>query len=192
LIVAVTSLRFQKGVDVFLRALPHVFGELADVRAAVVGNGPERASLSALADRLGLSGSGRLLMLPFEGPSARYLRCADIYVLSSRWDTTPIGALEAMACGVPQVVTDVDEEEGVVRATGMIVPPDDPVALAEALVELARDPERRRCMSEASRARHAALFTVPRMVAETIAVYETVLSAGRTGRRQSRAPADHP
>jgi glycosyltransferase involved in cell wall biosynthesis len=178
LIVTVTSLRFQKGVDVFLRALPRVFDELPDVRAAVVGNGPEGPSLSALADQLGLGESRRLLMIPFEGPSARYLRCADIYVLASRWEGLPIGALEAMACGVPQVVSDVDEEEGVVPDTGMIVPSDDPAALANSLVELARDHDRRRRMSEASRARHAALFTPSRMVAETIAVYESVTSAG--------------
>lgn len=185
LIVAVLSLRFQKGVDVLLRALPSVFAQLTDARAAVVGNGPERATLVSLADQLGLNRSGRLLMLPFEAPSARYLRCADIYVLPSRWDSTPIGVLEAMACGVPQVVSDVDGEESVVQSTGAIVPRDDPVALAKALIDLARDPARRRRMSEASRARYAEHFTVPRMVAETVAVYESVLSGARSNRRRA-------
>jgi glycosyltransferase involved in cell wall biosynthesis len=62
------------------------------------------------------------------------------------------------------------------------VPPRDPDALAAAVVELLRDPERRAGMSAASRARHAERFTVDRMVAGTAAVYEEVLSR-RRGRR---------
>jgi glycosyltransferase involved in cell wall biosynthesis len=83
-----------------------------------------------------------------------------------------IGLLEAMACGVPQVASAVGgTPEAVAGETGLLVPPADPRALAEATVALLRDPARRRVLRAASRERHAARFTVERMVAETAATY---------------------
>jgi glycosyltransferase involved in cell wall biosynthesis len=192
LVAVVASLRVQKQVDTFLRALPRVFREVPDARAAVIGNGPESASLRDLADRLGLMGGGRLLMAPFQPPAACYLACADLYALPSGWESLPIGVLEAMACGVPQVVTDVGGvREAVVPDTGMIVPAGDPEALGGAIVSLLRDAERRERMSRASRIRHAELFGLPRMVAQTADVYEAVLAGKATGRRRP-ALAGHP
>lgn len=186
LVVVISGLRTEKRVDVFLQALPQVFREVPNARAAVIGNGPESTSLRDLADELGLGAGGRLLMLPFQQPAARYLTCADLYVLSSAWESAPIGVLEAMACGVPQVATDVGgTSEAVVPDTGMIVPPSDPAALGRAIVDLLRDTERRRRMSQASPTRHAELFGLPRMVAETSAVYEAVLTGRSDGQRSS-------
>jgi glycosyltransferase involved in cell wall biosynthesis len=74
------------------------------------------------------------------------------------------------------VATDVGgTREALVPETGLLVPPGDPRALADAVIALLRDPERRAAMSDASRARHAERFTVERMVAETAAVYDGVL-----------------
>jgi glycosyltransferase involved in cell wall biosynthesis len=97
--------------------------------------------------------------------------------LASSWEACPSGPLEALACGVPQVVTEVGgTREAVVPETGLLVPPRDPDALAAAVVELLGDPERRARMRVASRERHATRFTVDRMVAGTAAVYDRVLS----------------
>lgn len=184
LIVVVASLRTQKRVDLFLRALPEVLHKVPQARAAVIGNGPESAALSNLAEKLGLGQGGRFLMLPFQGPAARYLRCADIYVLPSSWESLPIGLLEALACGVPQVATDVGGvAEAMGAETGVTVPPEDPAALAGALIDLLCDPERRERMERASRIRHAELFSLPRMVAETADVYQTVLTDRVDGQR---------
>jgi glycosyltransferase involved in cell wall biosynthesis len=168
---AVTVLRRQKRLDVLLAAAPRIIEAGATV--VVVGDGAEADALRAAADP-------RVVFLPFEAPSARYLRGLDVYVLPSEWEAFPIGLLEAQACGVPQVATDVGgTREALVPETGLLVPPGDPDALARAVVELLRDPERRAAMSAASRARHAERFTVERMVAETAAVYGAVLR-GRT------------
>jgi glycosyltransferase involved in cell wall biosynthesis len=97
-------------------------------------------------------------------------------VLASSWEAFPIGALEALASGVPQVATDVGgTAEAVTAETGVLVPPRDPAALAEAVIALLRDPERRARMSAASRARHADRFGVERMVARTAALYGELL-----------------
>jgi polysaccharide biosynthesis protein PelF len=78
---------------------------------------------------------------------------------------------------VPQVTTDVGgNREAVDDATGLVVPPSDPAALAAALVALLRDPARRAAMAAASRRRHAERFSLERMLAATAAVYARVLA----------------
>jgi glycosyltransferase involved in cell wall biosynthesis len=101
-------------------------------------------------------------------------------VLPSSWEAFPIGVLEAMACGVPQVATDVGGTREAL--TPVLVAPNDPDALADAILALLADDERRAELAARSRAVHAERFTVERMVAGTAAVYDQVLST-RRGRR---------
>jgi glycosyltransferase involved in cell wall biosynthesis len=173
---AVSVLRRQKRLDVLLRAAPRILAAVPDARVAVVGDGPEQAALEALAAELGLTAEPRFALLPYTGTAARALRCLDVYVLPSAWEAFPIGVLEAQACGVPQVATDVGGTgEAVVAATGRLVPPGDPDRLADAVVDLLRDEAARRAMARASVERHAAHFTVDRMVAATAGLYGRVL-----------------
>jgi glycosyltransferase involved in cell wall biosynthesis len=171
---AVTVLRRQKRLDVLLAAAPRILD--AGARVVIAGDGPERDALQRLADP-------RVVFEPWSGSAAAHLRELDVYVLPSSWEAFPIGVLEALACGVPQVATDVGgTREAVTPETGILIPPRDPDALADAVIELLRDSDRRARMAAASRERHAAHFTVDRMVAGTAAVYDAVLSR-RRGRR---------
>ena len=173
---AVAVLREQKRLDVLVDAAPEVLRRLPEARLAIVGDGPLRDELHERARQRGLDGEPRFAFLPFGAPAARHLRAADVYVLPSGWEALPIGVLEALACGVPQVATDVGGTgEAVSTDTGVLVPPGDPAALAEALVGLLGDAQRRAAMAEASVARHRDRFTLERMVAETAAVYAEVV-----------------
>lgn len=172
LVAAVTVLRRQKRVDVLLDAVPDVLRRVPDAQVAIVGNGELRDDLHAQAARLGLDREERFHFFDFEAPSARYLKALDVYVLPSAWEAMPIGVLEALACGAPQVVTDVEGTgEATTSDTGILVRSGDVGGLADALVALLSDPERRRELAEASRARHAEKFAVERMTAETAALY---------------------
>jgi glycosyltransferase involved in cell wall biosynthesis len=174
---AVTVLREQKRPDIFLEAVPLVLERVPDARMALVGDGPLRDELHARAAALGLDAEPRFQFLPFAPPAARHLRALDVYVLPSAWEAFPIGVLEALACGTPQVATDVGgTAEAVVPETGVLVPPRDAPALAAAVADLLADSGRRRAMAQASRARHAERFGVERMVAETAALYREVLA----------------
>jgi glycosyltransferase involved in cell wall biosynthesis len=168
---AISTLRRAKRLDVLLDALPGVLEAVPEASVVIAGEGPEEAALHAQAIRLGVP----VTWLGFTPPAARYLRGLDVYVLSSGWEAFPIGPLEAQACGVPQVVTDVGgTREAVTPETGLVVPPHQPRPLAEAIIALLTDPERRAAMSQASRARHTERFTLERMVADTAAVYDSV------------------
>jgi glycosyltransferase involved in cell wall biosynthesis len=179
LVAAISVMRRQKTLEVFLDAVPRILDAVPEARCALVGDGPERDALRAQARTLGLDDNPRFAFLPFAPPAAHYLKALDLYVLPSSWEALPIGALEALACGVPQVATAVGGTgEAVAPETGILVPPHDPAALAAATVALLRDPERRAAMSRASVQRHAERFGVERMVAATARLYEEVLGGG--------------
>jgi glycosyltransferase involved in cell wall biosynthesis len=176
-VAAIAVLRRQKRIDVLLDAAPAILAAVPDARIAIVGDGPEREALHAHAAARGLADEPRLAWLPFDPPDAApHLAATDVYVLPSGWEAFPIGVLEALAAGVPQVATDVGgTREAVTAETGVLVPPRDPGRLAEAVIALLRDPDRRVRMAAASRARHAERFTIETMLARTAAVYDRAL-----------------
>jgi glycosyltransferase involved in cell wall biosynthesis len=172
-------LRRQKAVHVFVEAAPAILERIPHARLAVIGNGELRPRLEALAGRL--VPDGRLRFFDFRAPASRLLRSLAVFVLPSAWEAFPISIVEAMACGVPQVVTDVGGSSEAVAdgQTGLLCPPNDPSVLAQRVAELLGDPARRERMSAASRARHRERFTLERMLDETAALYEHVLVARR-------------
>ena len=176
LAACLTVLRAQKAVDVFLRAAPRILAHVPGARLAVIGNGPMRGPLEELHRRLGLD--ERVRFFDFRAPAARQLACLDVFVLPSAWEAFPISILEALACGVPQVATDVGGTAEAVLdgTTGLLCPPSDSRALADAVAELLADPDRRERMSRASVERHRARFGMGRMVLELLKVYDEVAS----------------
>lgn len=183
LVGAVAVLRAQKSLEVLVDAAPLLFARVPQARVAIVGDGPLREELHTRAARLGLDSDPRFAFLPFRPPAARALGALDLYVLPSSWEGLPIGVLEALACGVPQVVTDVGgSREAVGAGTGVLVAPHDPLALADAMAGLLEDEPRRAAMARASRVRHAAHFAVARMVEETAAVYDATLARSMAAR----------
>lgn len=140
IILAAGRLHKQKGFDVLLEAFATARAEI-DCRLVIVGEGKERASLLATAERLGLAYD---IDLPgfVENPFALMAR-AGAFVLSSRWEGFPNALVEAMACGAPVIATacpsgpDEILDDG---RYGKLVPVDDPQTLANALIETLRNP----------------------------------------------------
>jgi glycosyltransferase involved in cell wall biosynthesis len=175
LVGCIAVLRPQKGVQVFVEAAPLILSEFPDARLAIIGNGQLREDLEVRAGQLSLD--GRLRFFDYFGPASRELSMLEVFVLPSLWEAFPISVLEAMACGVPVVATDVGGtgeaiEDGV---TGLLCPPSDPKALAERIVSLLASPEKRRAMSLAGRRRHSEHFRLEGMVSSTAAVYDQAL-----------------
>ncbi|WP_051951150.1 glycosyltransferase [Actinacidiphila yeochonensis] len=138
LVVCVGRLCPQKGQDVLLRAWPRVTERLPAARLALVGDGPDLPRLLRDAP------DGVLFAGPAADPLPWY-QAADVAVQPSRWEGMALAPLEAMACGVPVVATDVAgaRESAPPDGGGAIVPPGDPAALAAALLVLLTAPARR-------------------------------------------------
>lgn len=156
--VSVARLVPQKGLDVLVAALPRLSGAAAAWPVNLVGDGPEREALQQQAKDLGVS--SRLRFLGFRSDPDQFLAEAAVFVLPSRFEGMPNALLEAMAAGLAVIVTDASPgplevvEPGL---SGLVVPSDDPAALAEAMQALASDPDRCRRMGAAAKARIAAL-----------------------------------
>ncbi|MDQ6696894.1 MAG: glycosyltransferase family 4 protein, partial [Actinomycetota bacterium] len=182
LVSSLAALRPQKTIEVLIDAAPEILRRVPEARIAIIGNGPSRDELVDRAGRRGLVSSERFSFIEFRHPSAQYLPLIDVYVLPSGWEAFPIGVLEAQAYGVPQVATDVGgTAEAVTPEVGIVVPPNDPRRLCEAVVKLLSEPTLRSQMAAASRRQHASRFTVARMVSETASVYEEVVAARHPG-----------
>ena len=151
LIVCVGRLSEQKGQDLAIRALA-LLPDLT-VRLRLVGSestSGERERLEALAASLGVA--DRIEWRGQVADSAPELRAADLVIAPSRWEGMSLVFLEAMACGAAMVVTDVSGSE-VVEGAGVIVPREDPQALADAVAALLEDAPSRRRLGEAARER---------------------------------------
>jgi glycosyltransferase involved in cell wall biosynthesis len=176
-LLAIARLTQQKGLDVAVRALAEL---PADVRLAVLGDGPERPLLEALAGELGVS--ERLLLPGRVGDVAAWLRRATLLVHPVRWEGFGLALLEAMLAAKPVVASAVSSIPEIVvdGETGVLVPADEPRALAQALHGLLQDPGRGERLGEAGRERALHEFSVDRMASGTLAAYDRALAGRRS------------
>jgi glycosyltransferase involved in cell wall biosynthesis len=147
-VVAVGRLGVEKGYDVLLRAFARIAPEFADWTLTIVGEGPERESLSALAGELALQ--HRLTLAGWTAEPDRVLAQAALFVSSSRYEGFPNALLEAMGAGLPVVSTACTGSAELVTdgVTGVLVPVGDVQALADGMRRVMRDAALRRKLSE--------------------------------------------
>ena len=173
----VGRLRYYKGLDTLIRALPRI-----DARLLVVGIGPMEAEWRALATDVGVA--DRIAWLG-EAPDAdlpALYHLADLFVLPASHPSEAFGLVqvEAMAAGLPVVCTELGTGTSYVNqdgVTGRVVAPRDPQAMAEAINALLADPDHRAALAAAARLRVAAEFDLDVMVERVLALYEQVLGA---------------
>ncbi|MET7688833.1 glycosyltransferase family 4 protein [Streptomyces sp. NPDC005483] len=172
LVVCVGRLCRQKGQDVLLAAWSAVARRVPGARLVLVGDGPDRNPLRAHAP-------GSVLFVGAVADAVPWYQAADLVVLPSRWEGMALAPLEAMACGRPVVVTDVDgarESLPPALAARCLVPPENPVVLARAVTELLLDPPLRESLGHQGR-RHVLSSHDVRHTAEAVAdVYRDLIS----------------
>lgn len=146
-----------------------------DCRLFIAGDGPERAELERQIVELGLVDT--VCLLGNRDDVAELLAECDVFALSSIAEGMPVTLLEAMAAGLPVVTTDVGGIASVVEAgvTGTLVPPANPVVLAEALAAYVADERLRRQHGEAGRARVETRFSLRTMTSGYSALYDRLL-----------------
>jgi len=182
-----------KNVGLLADAFARVAARVPEARLVLAGDGPERAAIerkvgaARCADRVVFAGAIAHDDLP------RWYRAADVFALSSTFDNSPNVVLEAMACGVPVVATDVGGVSQYMKnvRNGTLVPPNDPAALADALVSLLTDRARAQAIGRQNRADATNGFSWRASAERLLSVYERVLAqrgaARRGGRRVARA-----
>ena len=166
----------EKGPDVLLDALPHLTD--LPITVSMVGDGPERGALASRAGHFAIERRVRLHGMIRD--AGRLFAAFDVFVVSSHSEGTPIVLFEAMAAGVPIVASQVGGVPDVVTsAEAVLVPPADPVALAEAIRVVYCDDVAARVRAQRARERLLKDFTVPPWISRYDAIYRLVTNKAR-------------
>jgi glycosyltransferase involved in cell wall biosynthesis len=192
-VATVGNIRRVKGHDVFIKAAASIVLQFPNVSFSIAGDVLEPAyfaELQKLVRDLGLSNH-----LHFAGGITNlqeYLSEADIFVLPSRSEGFSNAIVEAMAASLPVVATDVGGNAEAVQdgASGLIVPSEDPQALAVAITRLLSDPSMARQMGAAGKKLAAEKFTTDAMMHQVALVYAGLLGETHFSRTSSGSRAD--
>lgn len=171
----------NKRVDLLIRQFAALAGDYPEARLWVMGTGEMLAELQALAGELGVAERVRFWGHLSPAQVVRKLQCADLFALLSRWEGLSNALLEAMACGLTPIVTDVGGMGDAVRheVSGFLVGVDDEAALADGLRALFADPELRRRMADAAVRTVRERYSLDRTVRSLLAAYQDAQPNGR-------------
>ncbi len=169
----VASFYKTKGLDVLLQAIAVLGKETRDkCQFVIIGDGPERRELELRIMNYELGNNVTLLGKISE--AGRYLKAFDCLIMPSRKEGFPYALLEAIQAGLPIIATNVGGIPEALGNAGILIDPENPQALTEAIVKIADDQEKRSVLSRLARER-ASLFTEEKMFAETEEVYKLLI-----------------
>jgi glycosyltransferase involved in cell wall biosynthesis len=187
LVLDVGRLCHQRGPDIAVSALALM--RTPSVRLRLVGDGPDRARIERQAATLGIA--DRVELAGFTPDTAPDVRAADVVVVPSRYDGMALVTLEAMACGAAIVATRV-AGSSCLDGAGILVPPEDPRSLAEAVDALLAMPSERERLGSAARAQAVERYSLESSVEHTLALWRALGVAPASNRRATQSPAGFP
>lgn len=166
----------QKCYDHLIQAMPMVQAAFPTVKLLILGEGEEENNLKKLVNSLELK--EKIIFMGLRPDVDRMLQCSELFVLPSRWEGLPNALMEAMAAGKPVVATAVGGVPELVAdgVTGVLVPPEDFRALADAIKGLLSDEKRALAMGAAGRERVQQCFSIDAMVAKTEVLYQKLIT----------------
>ncbi len=175
LLLAVASrLAPKKGVEYLIRAMPAVLASFGTGQLVIFGEGPMKAELRQEAERVGVA--QRVHFPGFRHDIPELLGAFDVILQPSLSEGLSVSVLEAMAAGRPLIVCDIQGNREVIQngETGLLVPPANSAALAEAILKVLGDPVLARRLGENAARVCRARFSEQRMVEQTLAIYDRV------------------
>jgi glycosyltransferase involved in cell wall biosynthesis len=180
----------QKGYDYLLRAVPGILRKFPNTAFIVVGEGPERPQLEALAEELGIRGKVNFIGERRDMPDV--YASFDIFVLPSIDEGMPIALIEALASGRPLIATRVAAVPKLIihEKTGILVEPKDSQALEEAVCRLLGDRTLQNRLGECGRAWAAEHYSAERMAETYLQMYQEIRCKSPRGRATASSTAD--
>jgi len=194
IILFVGRLIHAKGVNHLIRIMPEVRAAGQDTRLFILGEGPEKAALIALANSLNL---GRVVTFVGERShedTIAFMRASDLFVLPSLTEPFGMVLVEAMSCGLPIVASKVMGIPSIVEdgTNGFLVPPADEGALAAQVLRLLADPVERRAMGLRN-VQRSSNYALPRVADRFVHLWESaVVARGGSTKTRSKIMADGP
>jgi len=170
---------YMKGPLILLRAFAKVVREFPNVRLKMAGTGFQLKQCTAEAKQLGIEGYVTFTGL-YTGVQQRceFMKGIDLFVLPSLSEGTPTTIVEAMAHGIPAIVTNVGGIPDMITAEeGIIIPPEDSTALIDAMIRLTVNHELRWQMSRAATARYERLFSMQAVLPIIVNNYQRIVAS---------------
>jgi glycosyltransferase involved in cell wall biosynthesis len=168
----------KNGVETLVRALPDILEGVPEVVVLLVGDGPERGRLEALGEELGVRSALRFMGSRPHAEMPGFLCSGEVAIFPSLMEATSVAALEAMACGVPVVATNVGGLPEIVdEDVGTLVPPGAPKALAAGVLRLLRRNDLTE-MGQRARERVIARWSNARLVERHETIYTRLVETG--------------
>ena len=188
-VTTVGFLRRPKTMDVLAEAAARIAPRFPGLKVLIVGEGDDRPVYEALIERLGMQDTVKLLGLRSDVPDL--LAASNVAVLSTNHEGSPLSVMEYMDAGLPVVASRVGGipdliDDGV---HGLLVEPQDPAGLGDAIARVLGDPEEARLMGERGRERRRREFDIDVMVENLQDLYLELFAATRRGRRDSTVGA---
>ncbi|MGD2141857.1 MAG: N-acetyl-alpha-D-glucosaminyl L-malate synthase BshA [Candidatus Bathyarchaeota archaeon] len=170
----ISNLRPVKRVHDLVYAMAIVTKEVPEAKLVLIGDGPDRHSIEVLVKRLKLSNN--ILLTGFRSDVAHLLGCSDVVVLCSETESAPLTLLEGMSSGLPVIATKVGGIPEIVQdgVNGFLVPPKNPEAIAERLLELNSDSSLRSRLGNVARETILERYTAEKVVGQYLKIYEAL------------------
>jgi glycosyltransferase involved in cell wall biosynthesis len=169
-LVSVARLVEEKGIDILIRAVSKAVRQGVPCKCIILGGGPLREKLQQKVNFEGLW--DHVFLEGFQQDVRPYLQAGSAFILTSHLEGLPISVLEAMACGLPCIVTNVGGSAEAVKnqVTGLVIPPASPEAAADAILYLATNPDKRAEMASKAREVASQSFDIEARMAELTSV----------------------
>jgi glycosyltransferase involved in cell wall biosynthesis len=179
IIGAAKNLGHGYGLDLLLKGFKAILDKLPEARIRIAGYGPAYDDLTNLARGLGIASRTEFLGHVKQADMPEFLNSIDILAVPSRNEAFGVASVEAMACGAPVVASSVGGNVEVLDSgkCGVLVEPESADKLADAIVKLVLDGEKRRKLSEAGRKNVTDNYEIRRCTEMQVDVYRRILSA---------------
>lgn len=177
IITTIAELHERKGLKYLIEAIPEVVEKFSNVKFVIIGEGGERKNLENLAEKLKLQ--NHLIFLGRQKEIPKLLESSEIFVLPSIREGFGLVNCEAMISGLPVIASNIGGIAEIVKdgETGILVPAQNPQALAESLIELIENPEKRQKFGQAGRRQVIENFDAKKMAEQYGKVYQEMLRA---------------
>jgi glycosyltransferase involved in cell wall biosynthesis len=166
LLVCAARLVEAKGVDILIHAVSRVLRQGISCKCVIIGDGPLKERLMRQANSLGLS--GYVFFEGFQRDVRPYLQAGSAFILTSHLEGLPLSVLEAMACGLPCIVTNVGGSAEAVKhqVVGLVIPPASVDEAEDAILYLATHPHERAGMASKTRETVRQAFDIETRIGE--------------------------
>ena len=168
-----------KGVEYLIEAFTLAHKKIPGTHLVLVGGGPEKPAIEDKIRKLHLQSSVTIMEYLDNDKLPQIYKKSDIFVLPSLMEGVPRTILEAMACGVPVVTTNLPHLVGIIEGAGLVVPPKDPKSLSDAILTILEDASLAEMMGQRGRNRIEQEYSWEDTVGKVLSLYESVIDSRR-------------